>query len=303
MTTTPLDAFGRREVPGATLPDAARRETGLPDVAEAVRDFNESNQAHEDTWTRAHQAADMVRRGTGEERLAQQDAREAREFHLAVQAEHPHRRASLLRQAIVAALTVGLDAVACWFAAQALGNGQLETLFWAGLFLAILASGEIALDYYSDRNRKAWRLLVLGLVLFVAGLGVLRFLYLATVGTNGAAAALVGATLFTAATSGFVLIGYRALRAAEKFPAWQARRRARQAAREAAAAGARLAGYVAERDRLVDAYVSRIRVFFLKTSTSSQLALMEAAVRAHLSGRDALCGRRFPHGISSGGRM
>jgi MFS family permease len=92
---------------------------------------------------------------------------------LAVQAEYPHRRAPLLRQAFIAALTVGLDGVACWFAAQALGNGQTETLLWAVLFLAVLAGGEITLDYYSERGGHAWRLLVTCLAIFVAGLVVL----------------------------------------------------------------------------------------------------------------------------------
>jgi hypothetical protein len=275
----------RRQV-GEPADDSGRDE-GLPEVAREVRDFNASNEAHEDLWTRAHQAADTVRRRAREEQIAQQNAREARDGHLAVQAEHPQRRASLMRQAIVAALTVALDAVACWFAAQALGGGQLETMLWAALFLAILAGGEIALDYYSDHGPKAWRPLALGLAGFVVGLGVLRFLYLATTGSAGTAAALVGAALFTAATAVFVAIGYRVLRAAETPRAWQARRRARQARREAEAANARLASSTAERDRLVDAYVSRIRSSLLKKCTSSQLPSMEAALRAHLSGRDS----------------
>jgi hypothetical protein len=52
------------------------------------------------------------------------------------------------------------------------------------LFLAELAGGEVALDYCSERGGFAWRLLVIGLSAFVTGLGVLRFLYLATVGNN-----------------------------------------------------------------------------------------------------------------------
>jgi hypothetical protein len=258
----------------------------LPDVAESVRDFNASNKAHEDLWARAHQAGDAVRHGRRDAHLAGERAQEAREVHLAVQAEHPRRRASLLRQVIIAAITVGLDGVACWFAAQALGSGQVETLIWAGLFLVILAAGEVALDRYSDGSRTAWYLLVIGLALFVAGLGVLRFLYLATVGSDGAAAALVGAALFTAATAGFLVIGYRALRAAETFRAWQARHRARRADREAAAASARLANCAAERDRLVDAYIGRIRVRLLRICTADQMPLMEKALREHLGGRD-----------------
>jgi hypothetical protein len=256
------------------------------DVAGFVRDFNASNQAHEDLWARVHQAGDAVRRGVDERDATQRRAREARDFYLAVQAEHPHRRAPLFRQALLAAGTVALDAVACWFAAQALDEDQTETLLWTVLFLAVLACGEVTLDYFSERSARAWRLLAGGLLAFVAGLGVLRFLYLATVGGAGTVTALIGAGLFTAATLGFLAIGYRALRAAERFPAWQARRRARQAEREAAAASRRVARLLRERDRLVDAYISRIRIGLLGKCSADQLPELEAALRRHLSGRD-----------------
>lgn len=256
----------------------------VPDVAGDIRDFNESNQTHEELWSRARQWNDIVRHSRDEEEAARQGAAAARESHLAVQAEHPRRRASLLRQLIIAALSVALDGVACWFAAQALGNGQTETLLWSGLFLAVLAGGEVALDHYGDRNRKTWRVLAAGLAVFVLGLGVLRFQYLATVGTDGGIAALVGALLFTAATSVFVLAGYRALRAAETIPAWKSRCRARRAARAVEAAVAAVANCVRERDRLIDAYVSRIRTYLLRKCTSSQLPVLEAAIRAHLCG-------------------
>jgi hypothetical protein len=256
------------------------------DVAGFVRDFNASNQAHEDLWARVHQAGDAVRRGVGDRDAAQVRARQARDFHLAVQAEYPHRRAPLLRQALIAAVTVGLDGVACWFAAQALGNGQAETLVWTVLFLAVLASGEVALDYASEHSARVWRLVAAGLLVFVAGLGALRFLYLDTVGGNGTVGALVGAGLFTAATAAFLVIGYRALRAAERFPAWQARRRFRQAEREAAAASRRVSRRVRERDRLVDAYVARIRVSLLGKCSAAQLPEREAALRQHLTGQD-----------------
>jgi hypothetical protein len=256
------------------------------DVTGSVRDFNASNRAHEDLWTRVHQAGDAVRRSVEHRNAVQIRARRARDFHLAVQAEYPHRTASLLRQVFIAAFTVGLDGVACWFAAQALGNDQTETFLWTVLFLAVLASGALALDHYSERPGPAWRLLVTGLVVFVAGLGILRFLYLATVGADGPVAALVGAGLFTLATAGFLVISYRALRAAEKFPAWQARKWSRQADREVAAASHRVARLLRERNRLVDAYVSRIRGGFLATCSSDQLPLLEAALREHLTGWD-----------------
>lgn len=263
-----------------------QRTMTTADVAGIVREFNAGNQAHEDLWARVHQAGDAVRRSVDDRDAAQVRAREARDFHLAVQAEYPRRRAPLLRQALIALATVALDGVACWFAAQALGNGQVETLVWTALFLAVLASGEVALDYASEHSARAWRLLAGGLLVFVAGLGVLRFLYLDTVGGNGTVGALVGAGLFTAATAAFLVIGYRALRAAERFPAWQARRRFRQAEREAAAASRQVARRVRERDRLVDAYVSRIRISLLEKCSADQMEELEAALRQHLTGRD-----------------
>ena len=43
------------------------------------------------------------------------------------QAEHPERRAPLSRQVAIAVAALGLDAIACYFAAQALGSSQLQT--------------------------------------------------------------------------------------------------------------------------------------------------------------------------------
>ncbi|MGH3191947.1 MAG: hypothetical protein ACRDPY_24165 [Streptosporangiaceae bacterium] len=265
-------------------PDGQPRTMTSADITGLVRDFNASNQAHEALWTRVLQAGDAVRRAVHDRDAAQLRARHARSFHLAIQAEYPHRTSPLLRQVFIAMSALGLDTVACWFAAQALGDGQVETLLWTVLFLAVLAGGEVSLDYYSDRGGRAWRLLVTGLVAFVTGLGILRFLFLATVSAVGTAAALVGAALFTAATAAFVLIGYRALRAAEKLPAWRARRWSRQADREAGAASHRVSRLLRERNRLMDAYISRIRGDLLGKCSSGQLPQLEAALREHLAG-------------------
>ena len=275
MATTPMDGRG----------DEHARTTSA-DVAASIRRFNASNRAHEDLWTRTHQAGDAVRGAAREREAAVSRARQARDFHLAVQAEYPRRTAPLIRQVLVAGATITLDWVACWFAAQALSGGRTETLVWSVLFLAILAAGEVGLDHYSERGRRAWLLLVAGLASFAAGLGVLRFLYLATVVTAGAAAAVVGAALFTIATAGFLVIGYRTLRAAERIPCWQARRWSRQADRVTAAADRRVARLLRERNRLVDAYVSRIRVDLVKTYSACSLLRLEAALRSHLTGRD-----------------
>ena len=58
-------------------------------------------------------------------------------------------------------------------------------MVWTGLFLAVLAGGEIALDFCHDRNLRAWRSLVILTGAFVTLLGILRFWFLATIGTNG----------------------------------------------------------------------------------------------------------------------
>jgi hypothetical protein len=286
VTTTPLhDPEDQRHMipPQHGHPGQDR---DLPDALKAVREFNAANQEHERLWMRARRAADAVRHASNEKSQAWKTAREAQQAHLAVVAEYVHRHAPLLRQAVFAAFIIALDAVACWFAAQALGSGQTETLLWTGLFLAVLGGGEVALDYYSDRNPKAWRLVLAGLSGFIGGLGVLRFLYLATVGAVDVGAAAVGAVLFTVTTAGFVVIGYRALRAAETFAAWRARRQALRTAREAKVAGDRLARSVADRNRLIDAYLSLIRVSLLDRCTLDQLPRMEAVLRLHLCGSD-----------------
>lgn len=256
------------------------------DVTGPIRDFNAANQSHQELWAETHQASDQVRRAREALRVTKQDASDKYAAYLAIQAVYPRRSTPLGRQVALAAGTVAADAVACWFAAQALGDGQLQTLLWTGLFLAILAAGEVALDRCSDRNPKTWRVLAVGLAAFIAGLGVLRFLFLDTVGAVGAAAALVGAALFTVVTAGFVMIGYRALRAAETFRAARARIAARRAHREALAAAARLARRKADRDRLVDAYLSRIRLCLLERYPSSELTRMVTDIRAHLTGGD-----------------
>jgi hypothetical protein len=275
MSATPIDN-----------PDDQGGAASWTDVLDSVREFNASNPAHEDLWTRVHQTGDAVRRAVDERDAAQRAARMARDYHRTIQAEHPHRHAALERQALIAAVFVGLDGVACEFAAQALGSDQDQTILWTALFLAVLAAGEVALDHYSERSARTWRLLVIGIAVFVTGLGVLRFIYLATVSTAGMLTALVGAALFTAATAVFVVIGYRALRAAEKVRAWQARRRARQAEREVAAASQRVARRLRDHGRLVDAYTSRIRVLLLETYSSATLPHVAAMLREHLTGRD-----------------
>ena len=66
------------------------------------------------------------------------------------------RRASRPRQLLLALVTVALDGVACFFAAQALGGAQSGTLVWTALFLAVLGRDEASLHaavQTADRRR------------------------------------------------------------------------------------------------------------------------------------------------------
>lgn len=271
--------------PGSPAPSRAGPVHAPADVADLIRSVNESNEAVEDLCLRARQAADRAGRSDGLAESAAAAATGARVAHRAIQAEDPRRRSPLPRQVAFALITVGLDGLACYFAAQALDASQDATLVWAALFLAVLAGGEFALDFYRDRHQRAWRGLVGLLGAFIVVLGILRFWYLATVGYGGLVPAVAGAGLFTAATAGFVFLGYRALRAAETSRAWRARRWARAAARKAEAARAVADRDAAERDRLLDAYIEQVRRFVLRTCPADQQLAMESAVRDYLLGK------------------
>ena len=194
MTSTQLQGPEEPHRPIAPLPTGQDLDWHAFDAGEVIQRFNASNAAHEDLWSRVFHAGDAVHHSSETAHRAVTKAEQTRMSHLAIQAEQPQRRAPRGRQLTFAAATVILDAVASYFAAQALGGGQLVTLTWAALFLAVLAGGEVALDLTRDRgDRRAWRLLALGVAIFVVGLGVLRFSYLATVGADEPIAALVGA--------------------------------------------------------------------------------------------------------------
>ena len=202
------------------------------DVTALIRQVNAFNEAIEDLYLRARQAADITRRSDQAAEQAADLADTAKVAHRTIQAEHPRRRAPLPRQRFYALLTVILDGVACYFAAQALDGSQDTTLVWTVLFLAVLAVGEVALDFYRDRYQRAWRTVTAVLAAFVGALGALRFWFLATIGASGLIPAALGAALFTAVTAGFLFVGYRALRLAETPQAFRARRWARTRPRQ-----------------------------------------------------------------------
>jgi outer membrane protein OmpA-like peptidoglycan-associated protein len=258
------------------------------DVAVLIRDVNASNEAVEGQCLRARHAADIATRSTCAADQAANAAGRAEVAHETIQAERPRRRAPLPRQITLALITVALDGLACYFAAQALDGSQDATMVWSGLFLGVLAGGEFALDFYKDRNERTWHALVIFIASFVTLLGALRFWFLMTMGGGGLVPAVIGAFLFTGATAGFLSLGYRALRVAETPHAWHARRQARKARRAARAARATADRDAAERDRLIDAYLGHVRRQVLKTCPVEQQLETEAAVRDHLSGRRLL---------------
>jgi hypothetical protein len=152
-------------------PDA---ETEVSVMAE-IRDFNAANEAHEDLWARTRQAADLVCQAIADGEKPQRARRAADMAYKTAQAEHPDRRAPRFRQWLIAALALALDAVACLFAAEALGGSMPETLVWAALFLAVLGSGELALDHYRETHRTVSRWIAGIVSAFIVLLGVLRF--------------------------------------------------------------------------------------------------------------------------------
>jgi len=258
----------------------------LPDVMQEILACNSESEGQEDLWSRTRLAADQVRQAEADAREADSNWANADLNHKALQAEYPERPAPRPRQWLIAAGTLMLDGVACYFAAETLGGSPAETFAWAGLFLALLGAGELTLDLYRETHRVLWRWTAFILGAFIVLLGLLRFWFLATVGTYGLVTAAIGASLFTLVTAGFVVIGYRALRVAETALTWMARRRAQACAKAAAQAHRRLSRLKALRDRLARAYLSRIRVRLIKTCTAAELPLMEHAVLAHLTGQE-----------------
>lgn len=261
-------------------------------AAVLIRDVNASDEAAGDQCLRARQAAAIAARSEHAAYQAAARAREAQAAHLAIQAGHPHRHAPLPRQVTFALGTVVLNGLACYLAAQALGGSLDATLVWTGLFLAVLAGGEVALGFGRERGERAWRVLAVLIGFFVILLGTLRFWFLATTGTGGLVPAIAGACLLTVTTAGFLAAGYQVLQSAETPPAYRARRQAgtaHQAARLARITADRAA---AERDRLIDAYLGHVRQLALKTSPPERQLAVESAVRQHLRGEELPSGKK-----------
>jgi hypothetical protein len=263
-----------------------RTDQDLPDIGQFIAECNKTSKAHEALYSSARQATDIASRAEEAADRAHRAQESAEVDHAAVQAEDPDRRASRPRQWIIAGAALALDGAACYFAAEALDADRTETVAWALLFVALLGIGELGLDHFRDDHRIAWRCTALAEAGFIGLLGVLRFSFLATVSAVGLLTALAGSALLSIATTGFVLIGYHALRVAETGPAWRARRTAMARAREAAAARGTARRRGRYRDRLAHAYLSRIRLQLVGTCPGSALAHVERAIWSHLTGKD-----------------
>ena len=249
-------------------------------VAVLIREVNASDQAVQDQFLRARQAAGITARLEHAAGQAAARARTAEAAHLAVQAEHPHRRAPLPRQVTVTLGTVVLDGLACYLAARALGASGDAVLAWTVLFLAVLAGAEAAPGLYRDRGERARRVLaaLTGFLVILAGT-----VLLAVTGT-GPVPAIAGACLLTVITAGFLTVGYRALQAAETPLAWRAAWQAGTAYQAARLARAQADQAAAERDRLIDAYLGHLTGLALKTSPPGQQPAVESAARQYLLG-------------------
>jgi hypothetical protein len=138
----------------------------------------------------------------------------------------------------------------------------------------------------AERNKRAFRMITLALALFAVFLALLRFVFFAAIGT-GLISSVISAVLFTGCTILFVWAGFLALRHSETVEIWRARCRDRKAARKADDADESAAREAAHRDRLIDAYLSRIRPSLLRTCTGSQITAVENDIRAHMIGESA----------------
>ena len=266
--------------------DHRRNHADLLEATRHMAYFNDENGAHEDLWSRTRQMTDHVSQSEESVRQADTDWAYADLNYKAIQAENPERTAPRPRQWILAGGTLALDGVACYFAAETLGGSPSETLAWAVLFLALLGAGEVTLDACRDNHQVLWRWTASVLGAFTVLLGVLRFWFLAVVGVDGLVTAGAGAILFTLATAGFVVIGYRALRLAETAAAWQARRKALSCKKLAARARRRLERLKIKRDGLARAYVGRIRIHLIKDCSATEFVALERAIRSHLLGQE-----------------
>ena len=104
------------------------------DVAVLIRDVNATNHAVEDQCLRARRLPIPAIRSVQAAKEAASAAEEAAVADQTIEAQRPRRRAPI-RGRCSALLTVALDGVACYSAAQALDGSQVATSIWTALSL------------------------------------------------------------------------------------------------------------------------------------------------------------------------
>ena len=121
------------------LPPIHTRSTGSApaDVAVLIRNVNALNEAVEDQFLRARQAAETAARSTSAAHQAAAAAEQAEATYHAIQAKHLHRYARLPRQALLALATVALDGGACYSPPRR--SAAVKTPPWCGLFCSWLS--------------------------------------------------------------------------------------------------------------------------------------------------------------------
>ena len=266
-----------------SAPDERAADRAVAVMAEVLA-FNGSSQAHEDLWSDTRQATDIVTHAAADLTGAEKKVGDAELSYRAERAKQLDRSAPRPRQWLLAAAALSLDGVACVFAAEALDGSQLETYGWAGLFLALLAAGELALDHYRDTHGALWRWMAGILWCVHRPAGHASFRVPDDGGLRGRSRGAGSATLFTVATAGFVVAGYRLLRAAR--PA--RRGGARCAVTASAPPPPRAAGSQPAPPGATGCprVPSRIRSQLARGYSARELPLMEQALMAHLTGQE-----------------
>ena len=235
-----------------------------------------------------HEAGDR-HRDSGGGRPGRREGRGPLVAELAYRAERakqPDRSAPRPRQWLLAGAALALDGVACVFAAEALDGSQLETYGWAGLFLARLLPGSWPSTTTATRTGRCGGGFRGHPAAFIGLLGVLRFVFLTTVGYGGDLAALVRGHAVHGRHGGLVVAGYRLLRAARLV------RRGAPAGCGATASGPPRPPGAGSRPLRPGAtgwpvaYLSRIRSQLARSYSASELPLMEQALMAHLTGQE-----------------
>jgi hypothetical protein len=136
MAATPMDST-----------DGQDRAVSWADVLDSDREFNASNTAHEDLWTRVHQTGDAVCRAVDEWDAAQRDARKAHDYYQTIQAEH---RARELTGDDVIVVTFFLPSAAAIAEASPGPNRRMN---WLGLILGDVIKDAVAGELAASAGR------------------------------------------------------------------------------------------------------------------------------------------------------